>query len=124
MTCTITPNIEKQYIYMKIIGDINRKFAMKYNIEAHLVGKQLRINRYLVDLTETVSNEPIIDQYDFAYKDMKDVPEIDKSACIAILVSPEDHSHDFIEIVSRNNGANVTLFRDREQAESYLVQLE
>jgi hypothetical protein len=124
VTCTITPNIEKQYIYMKIIGNINRKLATKYNIEAHSMGKQLQINRYLVDLTGTVSNEPIIDQYDFAYKDMKDVPEIDKSACIAILVSPEDHSHDFIEIVSRNNGANVILFRDREQAENYLVQFE
>ena len=60
--------------------------------------------------------------YRFAHDDMKRTPAIDTSAVVAVLVSPGDHSHDFIETVSRNSGLNVTLFTDRERAVAHLLR--
>jgi len=39
---------------------------------------------------------------------------------VAVLVSPNDHSHDFMETVSHNAGLNVAFFADLEQAERHL----
>ncbi len=120
MACTITPVIEKQYIYMKVTGEVDRHSAMINNIQAHRIGKELGIKKYLVDLTEARNTESISDNYQFAYNDMQGTPDIDRSAMVAILVSPEDHSHDFVETVSRNAGLNITLFSDRQLAERHL----
>ena len=108
------------YIVLTIKGDIDRKLAMRYNMEAHALGKQLDIKCYLVDATESRNIETTFDNYSFAYDDMASAPEIDRSARVALLVSPGDHSHDFVETVSRNAGLDVTLFIDRRLAEAHL----
>ena len=94
----------------------------EYNLQAHALGKKLGINRYLVDVTEARNVDNTFEKYNFAYKDMKQEPAIDKAARVAILVSPGDHSHDFIETVTRNIGLDVTLFTDRQKAIEYLEQ--
>ena len=48
---TITPSPDGAYITLKIVGDITRKSAMGLNLEAHAIGRELHINRYLVDAT-------------------------------------------------------------------------
>ena len=45
-----------------------------------------------------------------------------RSAHVAILVSPDDRSHDFIETVNRNAGYNVRVFRDADAAISWLEE--
>lgn len=60
--------------------------------------------------------------FKFAYEDIIAPPGIDKKARVAILASPEDHSHDFVETATRNAGLDVTLFRDRGLAIRHLLQ--
>lgn len=122
MAHDISLSANKRFIILKVTGEIDRNYALEINKEVHRLGKSLGINRYLVDLTEAVNTDSMIDQYDFAYKDMQQSEELDKLAIVATLVSPHDHSHDFIETVARNSGLNVTLFRDREQAIAFLTQ--
>ena len=122
MVHTITPSPDGQYIILKIIGDITRNLAMQYNLEAHKTGEQLDINKYLEDLTESRNVDNPIDSYEFAYDDMQTTPGIDRFARVAVLVSPDDHTHNFIETVTQNTGLDVTLFRDREQAINHLLQ--
>jgi len=121
MTYTITPSRDGRYIVLKVFGEINRRIAMKQNVEAHALGRKLGINRYLVDVTEACNTDTVQDSYEFAYKDMNGTEGIDRSARVATLVSPGDHSHDFIETVCRNAGLNVKLFTDPEMARSHLV---
>ena len=121
MSFTISPSKDGKYISLKITGDIDSKIAMNNNIEAHALGKKLGINRYFVDLTKSRNVESVADSYKFAYEDMK-TPMIDKSARVAILVDPNDHSHDFIETVLQNSGHSVKLFTDRKLAKSYLLK--
>lgn len=119
---TITPSIDGLFIILKIKGIINREIAMRLNLEAHALGKQLQVRRYLVDVTEAKNTETTTENYQFAYSDMQQAEDIDKHARVATIVNRGDHSHDFIETVARNSGLNVKHFTDREQAERWLTE--
>jgi hypothetical protein len=121
MICTIGRSEGGRYIVQKVVGEMTRQAAMKYNLQAHAKGRELGINRYLVDLTEARNTETGLGNYEFAYRDMKETPGIDRRAKVAVLVAPGDHSHDFIETLARNTGLDVTLFTDREEAIAHLV---
>ena len=120
MNYTINPSKDGKYIILKIQGEINRQSAMNQNLEAHALGKKLGINRYLVDVTEARNTDSVVESYDFAYKDMKNTEGIDLSACVAVLTSPGDNSHDFIETVAKNSGLNVEIFTDFDLAMQFL----
>ncbi|MEE4352071.1 MAG: hypothetical protein V2J25_04305 [Desulfatiglans sp.] len=122
MSYTIKPSDDRNYIILKVCGEINRELAMKQNLEAHALGAELGINRYLVDVTEARNVDSVISNYRFAYEEMRLPTGINVRARVATLVRPDDHSHDFVETVSRNAGLNVTIFRDREQAIQHLLK--
>jgi hypothetical protein len=121
MDYSITPSMDGTFIILKIKGNINREIATRLNLEAHALGKKLQLKRYLVDVTEAKNTETIIGNYNFAYSDMQKMEGIDKRARVATLVSPDDHSHDFIETVSRNAGLNVRIFTDLDEAKQFLM---
>lgn len=122
MTHTITTSEDGQYILIKVKGVIDRNIAMQQNLEAHALGKKLNIHKYLVDVTKATNSESTTDKFKFANNDMQEAPGIDKSARVAVLVSPDDHSHDFIETVTRNAGLNMRIFRDSEEAMQFLME--
>ena len=122
MNYTITPSGDGKYITLTVTGEIHRKAAMQQNLQAHALGRKLGINRYLVDVTGARNTDSVKDSYDFAYTDMSVTEGIDKTARVATLVDPDDHSHDFIETVSRNSGLNVTFFTDLAQAVDHLLK--
>jgi hypothetical protein len=121
MEYSINLSEDGKYIVLKHWGEINGDIAMNRIIEAHRLGSELGITRHLVDLTEARSVDSVSKAYRYAYEDMKTPPGINLNVRVAMLVSPEDHSHDFVETVLRNAGHNVTLYRDRELAINHLV---
>ena len=122
MSYIIKPSKDGKYIVLKHWGELTSALAMERNLEAHALGAELGITRYLVDGTEARNVDSVTNTYKFAYEDMKIPPGIDQNARIAMLVSPDDHTHDFVETVTRNAGQNVTLFRDRELAIQHLLR--
>jgi hypothetical protein len=118
---SIVPSSDRRYIILRVVGNYIRERAMTNIIEAHAMGRELGIHRYLVDMTESRNAESVLTNYEFARKEIWAAPEIDKTALVAVLVSPEDHSHDFVETVARNTGLRVTIFRDRARAEQHLT---
>ena len=121
MKYTITPSADGKYIILKIRGEINRQTIEQPNLEAHALGKKLCIQRFLIDVTEAINTDSILDSYEFAYTDMITTEGINKNARAAILVSPNDYSHDFIETVLINAGVKVKIFRDPDSARSFLI---
>lgn len=111
---------EEDFLVLKIDGIINRKIAKQYFDEAHRKGTELGINKFLYDLTNATNTESNMDNYLFANSDIRNMGDIDLNTYVAMVVSSDDHSHDFIETVSRNAGLNVTLFRDYNKAVEYL----
>jgi hypothetical protein len=121
MTYSIKASTDKKYILVKVTGTINRTLAMAYNLEAHLLGKEMAISRYLLDFSECRNADTVLRNYKYVYEDMKN-PSIDQSACTVLLVDPADHSHDFIESLFRDAGADFTLFHNPELALNHLLQ--
>jgi hypothetical protein len=112
---------DPSYILIKVKGEITNDRAISFVIEANKIGKETGINKYLEDLREARNVDTIINNYNFAYKDIN-IPEINRNARYALLVDKDDYSHDFIEIVSQNNGFLLKLFRDEEAAIKYLLK--
>jgi hypothetical protein len=124
MSYRIIPSEDHQYIIHKAVGSINRHIMFEQTLEAHALGKKLGINRFLVDLTEARNEDYLANDYFFAHEDMKKNKGINKSAIAALIISPEDRSHDFIEIVLRNAGLSARLFTDPDAAMNYLFAKE
>ncbi|RPI72832.1 MAG: hypothetical protein EHM47_07395 [Ignavibacteriales bacterium] len=120
VTYNISISENSTYIILEITGDITRQNAMQKNVKVHKFGREHGIKKYLVDLTNSRNKDTIINNYQFAYKDIQNTPDFDKTAIVAFVVAPEDNSHDFIETVARNNGLNITIFRDKGKAIEFL----
>jgi len=118
-TTSVSP--DGKYIIVDVQDNVTRESATELVTELHVLGKALGINRYLMDFTKSRNIDSTINNYEFAYKDMQDTDKIDRYAKIAALVDPEDHSHDFIETVSKNAGFSLTIFWDRQLAVEYLL---
>lgn len=112
---------DRRYILITVKGDINRQIAFKIDQEAHNLGREIGVNRYLMDVREARNTDSVVDQYEFAYRDLQCSEEIDRFARVALLTAPEDHSHDFIVTVCVNAGLNVSHFTDLEKAIRYLT---
>ena len=120
-TCVNTISPDGKYIIHTIVGEINARIANELNHDLVEMGRRHNINRYLTDLTECRNVDSVVDNYNFAYRDLPSDPAINRSDRVALLVAAEDHSHDFIAITCQNAGFNVTLFRDREEAIRHLL---
>jgi len=116
---TLSVATDRAFIVVKVEGDISRESALEQNRAAHALGRELGIDAYFVDATGSRNIDSPVDDYELAHDDMK-APPFSRTARVAILVSPGDHSHDFIQTVMRNAGLDVTLFTDRAEAEAHL----
>lgn len=121
MKHSVSVSEDGKYIVLKASGTISRVQVIIFFIEAHALGQQHGLERYLVDFTECRNTDTVLRNYTLAYQDMKD-PRIDQSARTALLVSVHDHSHDFLETLLRNAGNDVTLFQDHELAVWHLLK--
>ena len=122
MGCEITTSDDGKYIIQIVTGDMTGELGLEYNLKSHALGRELGINHYLVDVTESRNVDSPPADYNFARFKMKDNPGIDQNARVAILIKPGDRSHNFIETVSRNSGLDVTIFTDRFQAIRHLTE--
>ena len=79
------------------------------------------IHNFLVDVTNARNIDSAMGTHKFAYSDMKTTEGVDRLARVAGLISPGDHSHDFVETVSYNAGMFLKLFTDLDKAIEYLL---
>jgi len=118
----ITPSQKREYIHLEVVGAFTSKTLMKCIVETHTLGMELGIHRYLMDASKARNIDSVLGTYEFAHAEMKHTEGIDPRARVAALVSPGDHSHDFVETVSQNAGMALKLFTDREEALAFLAR--
>lgn len=108
------------YIVVRVSGDITSEIARNFSLDADQAGSEHGLKRYLFDMTRATNVESILRNYQYAYEDMAEM-DLDRSARSAVLVSPQDRSHDFVETVATNAGYNVRLFTDEAVAVAWLA---
>ena len=109
----------RAFVRVTIEGDVTAEFAREFTLAADAVGKKEGIDRYLVDSRTSRNILSASDNYYYAYREMNGM-QLSRAARSAILVDPEDKSHDFVETVSQNAGFNVRVFRDEQEAIAWL----
>ena len=119
MSYTITTSSDHRHVILKVTGYFGRQQALKYHLEAHQVGAEQGIERFLLDLTEGRNTDTVLRNYTFVSQDMK-TPGINLNARIAILVNPHDHSHDYLESFMRTAGIDAALFYEYDLAVAFL----
>ena len=96
MAYNITPENDGKYIIIKVTGTLLREDAMQMVTEAFERGAELGIKRYLMDLTEALHSWGTLADYVFVRDDLLKQSKFNRNARTAVLVAPEDTSHDFI----------------------------
>jgi hypothetical protein len=110
---------DRSHIVLRIIGPTGRN-RMGQVFEAHRLGAQLDIHCFLVDLRQAVDLESPADDYAMANHDFPNTPLVDLAARVCCVVSPGDHSHDFLIAAFRESGSNIERFESLAEAEAYL----
>jgi len=110
-----------KYIIVCINTDMTRALADQTGLEATHLGKKNNINLFLYDLRNSINRETVNANYIYAKQEVQKI-EPDYANKIAMLVSQNDKSHDFVETVLRNAGHNVLIFHDEEKALSWLLE--
>jgi hypothetical protein len=114
-------NISDSGKFLRVVAeaDITVEIARKWTSELVELSKHIGVINYLFDarMRKNISN--ITDNYNFSYKDINQL-NFDRSCRAAMLVDPEDHSHDFIETTMINAGYNSKIFFDESEAVKWL----
>lgn len=110
-----------KYIIVLINADMTRTLAEQAGLEATHLGKKHNINLFFYDLRNSINRETVNANYIYAKQEVQKI-EPDYANKIAMLVSPNDKSHDFVETVLRNAGHNVLIFHDKQKALDWLLE--
>lgn len=104
---------------VRVEGDLNATGMRAISEAARDRSAAEGMDRFLFDLRAARNVESISASYQYAYRDMPAM-QISRSARSAVLVSPGDHSHDFMETLCRNAGYNVSIFTNANEAVAWL----
>lgn len=110
-----------RYVVVKIFNEMNVDKGHKTAIESQKLADEYNLKKFLYDVREAPNVEPPSSNYFFAYKDMPTLKGI-RGNMVAILISPEDNSHNFLSTVMYNAGYNVQLFTDLSEAVLWLEE--
>lgn len=106
------------FLLVTLHVDVTRALVLEFAQAASAEAGKLGLPGVLVDVRQSRSAEAVFGQYTLA-RDLLNA-DVDPRLRVASVVSPEDHSHDFVETVTRNRGFNVRLFTDMEAAKAWL----
>jgi hypothetical protein len=108
------------YVLITVDEPFTRQLAIDLAVGSSRLAAFEGLRRFLYDLRCSRNIESILTNYEFVHRDMPPL-DLDRWARVALLVSPDDHSHDFVETVSVNVGHAVRLFRDEAAAIHWLT---
>lgn len=83
------------------------------------LGRTSGINRYLMDVRNAPNISKVSENYQFCKHDILQYNP-PKDAKAAILIDPDDRSHDFTEFAMQKSGFNIKIFEDFNEAVAWL----
>lgn len=110
---------EGDYIKVEVLQPMTSELGRQSGIDAARLGNERIIKNFLFDVRKAPNVQSIVHDYYFVYEEM-DALGFKSGSRSALLVSPNDKSHDFIETAFRNAGFNVRIFTDESSAISWL----
>jgi hypothetical protein len=119
MSYSIAVSEGGDFLSVRVEGAFTVEEARKFAAESHAESQKTGIPHFLFDMREARNAASTDSNYLFARHDM-DRLGISREARAAILKSPSDDSHDFVEQTMRDAGFNVRSFTDHDAAAAWL----
>jgi len=110
-----------RYILIKVLVPMTSAVGARCGADAIRCGAENKVDRFLFDLRDAPNVQSIVDNYEFAHKEIT-VFGFPKTSRSAFLVRPDDKSHDFINTAFYNAGYLTRMFIDAAEAISWLEQ--
>ncbi len=120
MNYTVECDERAGIIVVRVQGELTTAMAAEYSMAAQAMGTERGISRFLIDVRQARNVETTLSNYQFAYETLPET-HVARSNRVAVLHEPGDHSHDFVETVSRNAGFNVRMFTRYDLAMGWLL---
>lgn len=111
-----------RYIICRVIQPVTTDLARQFTIEMDQLSRARKIKHFLVDVRGAPNVASVFQNFEFANQDMAGL-DLQRGVRSAILVDPDDHSHDFVETVTQNAGYGVRVFDDEAAAIAWLEAL-
>lgn len=119
MKYEISLSDDGSYLHIRLFQSITAELERIFAEEAINAARGKGILRYFADVRGIKNVADPAEKYVLANEEMKHFG-LDPASRVAVLISPGDHSHDFIETVFRNAGFNFRLFKDEGEALDWL----
>ena len=110
------------YISIKVNQPVTADLGRRFAVDAARLAKEQNIKKFLCDVRNAPNLQSVSEDYFYANTEM-DQFGFSKATRSALLVNPDDRSHDFIETAFRNAGYNVKIFTDESAAISWLNEI-
>lgn len=108
-----------RYLICRVTQPITIETALAFSTALDAASRAHGIKRFLVDVRNAPNLANAVQNYHFANTDMAALG-LQRDVRSALLVAPEDHSHDFVATFTQNAGYGVRLFRDEAAAIAWL----
>ena len=105
--------IMTNYADVTHLSAVDRQRAMQAFSDEH------KVTRFLIDTRGKRFVGGPIELHNFVRKTLPD-EGYDRHWRVALVTSPDDNSHDFLETVSQNAGYHVMVFKSLERAQDWL----
>lgn len=110
-----------RYVLIKVLVPMTSATGVRCGNDAVRLGLEKKVDSYLFDLRKSINVQSVVDNYEFAHKEIADFG-FPKSSRSAFLVRPDDKSHDFINTAFYNAGYVTRLFTDEAAAIAWLEE--
>ncbi len=109
-----------KYIETKMHNPVTKELALKSQADANELAAQHNLERFLVDVRNISTQTGTLGDVMVA----KELPQtgLSVSSRIAILASPHDDQHDFIETTAQNRGVILRVFKKEDAAVAWLSE--
>jgi hypothetical protein len=109
------------YVLIKVLVPMTTAVGVSCGADAVRLGRETNVDRYLFDLRNSPNVQAVVDNYEFARKEITKFG-FPTSSRSAFLVRPDDKSHDFINTAFFNAGFVTKMFADEASAIAWLQQ--
>ncbi len=120
MPFEISHAASQRYQIVRVTGLITPEVARAMALETVTYAAETGIQARLFDVRGGTNVSSPSNIYDLAYTELEELG-VSRATKAAILVSPHDASHDFVETALRNSGFNARKFTDEATAIAWLA---
>lgn len=107
-------------VNVRVNVPLTREVALSFTRDAIDLAQRYGVRAILFDVRGHRAVDGMLNQYDYARK-LEELG-LDPASRIAVLVDPDDDSHDFVETTSRNRGVLLKIFYDEHDVHDWLRQ--